>query len=100
MSNNRVLVTGASGYLGVACIAAALNAGYRVRGTLRSMRRVGEVRAMVTAAGADPSDIEFVEADLLADAGSVTELRPASGVGLEDMFLQLTADTSREGAVA
>ena len=69
MSNNRVLVTGASGYLGVACIAAALNAGYRVRGTLRSMRRVGEVRAMVTAAGADPSDIEFVEADLLADAG-------------------------------
>ena len=30
----------------------------------------------------------------------VTELRAAGGAGLEDMFLQLTADTQREGAAA
>ena len=31
---------------------------------------------------------------------ALTELRPADGAGLEEMFLQLTADTQREGAVA
>ena len=30
----------------------------------------------------------------------VTELRAAGGAGLEDMFLQLTAETQREGAAA
>jgi len=31
---------------------------------------------------------------------ALTELRPANGAGLEEMFLELTADTQREGAVA
>lgn len=31
---------------------------------------------------------------------ALTELRPAEGAGLEEMFLDLTADTQREGAVA
>ncbi len=30
----------------------------------------------------------------------LTELRPADGAGLEELFLELTAATSREGAVA
>ena len=30
----------------------------------------------------------------------LTELRAADGAGLEEMFLQLTADTQREGAAA
>ena len=30
----------------------------------------------------------------------LVELRTADGAGLEDMFLELTADTSREGAAA
>ncbi len=35
------------------------------------------------------------------DAGiALHELRPADGAGLEEMFLELTADTQREGAVA
>jgi ABC-2 type transport system ATP-binding protein len=35
------------------------------------------------------------------DAGLVlTELRPADGAGLEEMFLELTADSQREGAAA
>jgi ABC-2 type transport system ATP-binding protein len=31
---------------------------------------------------------------------ALTELRPAEGAGLEEMFLELTADTQREGAAA
>jgi ABC-2 type transport system ATP-binding protein len=31
---------------------------------------------------------------------ALTELRAADGAGLEEMFLELTADTQREGAVA
>jgi ABC-2 type transport system ATP-binding protein len=30
----------------------------------------------------------------------LTELRDADGAGLEEMFLELTADTQREGAAA
>ena len=30
----------------------------------------------------------------------LTELRSADGAGLEEMFLELTADTQREGAAA
>jgi ABC-2 type transport system ATP-binding protein len=30
----------------------------------------------------------------------LTELRAADGAGLEEMFLELTADTQREGAAA
>ena len=45
------------------------------------------------------------EADLigkvaLAAGVPLTELRAADGAGLEEMFLELTADTSREGAAA
>jgi ABC-2 type transport system ATP-binding protein len=31
---------------------------------------------------------------------ALTELRSADGAGLEEMFLELTADTQREGAAA
>ena len=31
---------------------------------------------------------------------ALSELRAAEGAGLEEMFLELTADTQREGAVA
>ena len=31
---------------------------------------------------------------------ALTELRAAEGAGLEEMFLELTAQTQREGAVA
>ncbi|HZJ07081.1 MAG TPA: hypothetical protein VFD59_16635 [Nocardioidaceae bacterium] len=46
---------------------------------------------------ADPVDVGKV----VAAAGvALTELRAADGAGLEEMFLQLTADTQREGVVA
>ncbi len=36
----------------------------------------------------------------LAAGVALSELRPADGAGLEEMFLELTADTQREGAMA
>jgi len=46
---------------------------------------------------ADPS---LVGSIALAAGVSLTELRSADGAGLEEMFLELTADTQREGAAA
>ena len=46
---------------------------------------------------ADPAEVGKVA----ADAGiALAELRPADGAGLEEMFLQLTADTQRQGDAA
>ena len=70
VSDGLVLVTGGSGFIGVHCILRLLEAGYRVRTTVRSLAREAEVRAMLKEGGAEPGEaLEFVEADLLADAG-------------------------------
>ncbi len=70
MSNELVLVTGGSGFLGGHCVLALLNAGYRVRATVRSPDREPEVRAMLERAGAKPGGkLEFATANLLEDAG-------------------------------
>ena len=52
MGKQLVLVTGGSGFLGSWCIVKLLQAGYRVRTTVRSLKREGDVRAMVKAGGA------------------------------------------------
>src|SRR5690606_7414171 len=70
VNGERVLVTGGSGFVGVHCILALLNAGYRVRTTVRSLHREPEVRAMLARGGVEPGDaLEFVTADLLHDEG-------------------------------
>lgn len=43
---------------------------------------------------------EQVGAVALGAGVALTELRPADGAGLEEMFLELTADTQREGVAA
>lgn len=74
MSGERVLVTGGSGFVGAHCIVQLLDAGYRVRTTVRSLTREADVRAMLAAGGTDltalPGDaLEFAAADLISDAG-------------------------------
>jgi nucleoside-diphosphate-sugar epimerase len=65
-----VLVTGGSGFIGTHCILQLLDAGYRVRTTVRSLQREADVRAMLKAGGAEPGDgLAFVAADLENDAG-------------------------------
>lgn len=69
MAADRVLVTGASGFIAKNCIAELLNAGYAVRGTVRSQTRRAEIeQALAQALRANP-EFELVEADLGHDAG-------------------------------
>ena len=68
MSN--VLVTGGSGFIGSHCILQLLAAGHQVRTTVRSLKREGDVRAMLKEGGAEPGDrLSFFAADLENDAG-------------------------------
>lgn len=63
-----VLITGVSGFIAKHCAVELLRAGYRVRGTVRSLGKSEKVRATL-AKHCDVSKLEFVEADLLSDAG-------------------------------
>ena len=70
MNNDLVLVTGGSGFIAQHCMLQLFAAGYRVRATVRSLKREAEVRATLKAAGAEPGDrLSFAAADLTADAG-------------------------------
>lgn len=66
-----VLVTGASGYIAKHIVRQLLEAGYRVRGSVRNLERGAEVRHAVTAGMQDAADdaLEFVALDLNADDG-------------------------------
>ncbi len=70
MSGELVLVTGGSGFIGAHCILQLLDAGYRVRTTVRSLQREAGVRAMLRVGGAEPGEaLSFIAADLMSDAG-------------------------------
>jgi nucleoside-diphosphate-sugar epimerase len=70
MPGDRVLVTGGSGFIGMHCVLQLLNAGFRVRTTVRSLAREPEVRAAVAAGGAVAAEaLTFTAADLNADPG-------------------------------
>jgi nucleoside-diphosphate-sugar epimerase len=64
-----VLVTGGSGYVAGYCVAHLLNDGWSVRATARSVANTAAVRASVGSIASRASEIEFVPADLLSDAG-------------------------------
>ena len=65
----KVLVTGATGFIGLHCVQQLLEAGYAVRGTVRSLSREQEVRDAMTKGGTSDEHLELVEADLMSDAG-------------------------------
>lgn len=65
-----VLITGGSGFLASHCLVQALQAGYTVHTTVRSLKREAEVRAMVRAGGVEAGErLRFFVADLEQDAG-------------------------------
>jgi nucleoside-diphosphate-sugar epimerase len=69
-SQDRVLVTGGTGYVGAHVVGRLLRDGYRVRTTVRSLDRAAEVRAALEVFGAAPDGrLEIVAADLAADGG-------------------------------
>jgi dihydroflavonol-4-reductase len=69
-AESQVLVTGGSGFIAQHCMIALLNAGYKVRTTLRSPEREQEVRVNLKRGGADAdARLAFVGADLTSDEG-------------------------------
>ncbi len=77
-----ILVTGATGFVGKWTVIRLLQAGYPVRGTIRSLQRADEVRAGVaTQTGEEAlSRLELVEADLLDDKGWSEAMRGVAAV--------------------
>jgi nucleoside-diphosphate-sugar epimerase len=68
--DDRVLVTGGTGFVGGWCVASLLERGYEVRTTVRDLARERALRDAVTAAGIDPgSRLSVVAADLTSDDG-------------------------------
>ena len=65
----KVLVTGASGFIGLHCINQLLQQGHEVRGTVRSLSRQPELVKALQDAGRNTSDFELVEADLTCAEG-------------------------------
>lgn len=60
-----VLVTGGSGFIAGYCIIALLQKGYKVRASLRSLKRIAEVKQQLSVGGIrDFENLSFVEADL------------------------------------
>ncbi|HVV09847.1 aldehyde reductase [Amycolatopsis sp.] len=68
MAVDRVLVTGATGFLAAHCIEELLTHGYRVRGSVRDLRtaQTAHLREIAEHAG---GELEFVEVTLDSDAG-------------------------------
>jgi nucleoside-diphosphate-sugar epimerase len=68
--SQTILVTGGSGFIGTHSLLQLLAAGHQVRTTVRSLKREGDVRAMLKEGGAEPRDrLSFYAADLENDAG-------------------------------
>lgn len=68
-SSKPVLVTGASGFVALHTIIQLLQQGYKVRATLRTLSREGEVRETVAKFVEIKDNLEIVTADLMQDAG-------------------------------
>lgn len=72
MAAQTVLVTGASGFIAKHIVRHLLERGYRVRASVRSLARSGEVSAAVTRGLVEPvapERLAFVEIDLESDGG-------------------------------
>lgn len=65
----QVLLTGISGFIAKHVALELLNAGYGVRGTIRTPSRADEVGKALEQAGGDTTHLSFVEADLSSDDG-------------------------------
>ena len=68
VSQGKVLVTGASGYVALHCILELLNNGFEVRGSLRDLNRVDEVRKSLGPT-LNYNNLEFCKLNLLNDEG-------------------------------
>lgn len=66
---DTVLLTGISGFLGGHIALVLLNAGYKVRGSVRNLDRAEHVKKTLAAHGGNVDNLEFVALDLLKGDG-------------------------------
>ncbi|MDH5654675.1 MAG: aldehyde reductase [Spirochaetia bacterium] len=67
--NVQVTVTGGSGFIGLHIIIKLINQGYRVKTTIRNLKRENEIRSIISKyTQHDKGDLTFFEADLLFDS--------------------------------
>lgn len=88
---SKVLVTGASGFIGLHCIQQLLSKGYHVNGTVRSLSRESEIRNGLSAVGTSHENLKLYPLDLNSDdgwdvamAGCQYVLHVASPISLDD----------------
>ena len=67
MSN--ILLTGATGFIGLHCVQQLLNKGFQVNGTLRSLDRKDEVMDALSSHNTSTEHLTLFETDLLDDKG-------------------------------
>jgi len=79
MPDLLVLVTGVSGFIAKHCAVDLINAGYRVRGTVRRLDKAGPIQETI-GRHADTGKLEFCAADLLSDAGWREAMDGVAGV--------------------
>lgn len=68
-NHDLVLLTGLSGFIAKHVAHTLLNAGYRVRGTVRTRAKGEGARSALSRSGVDVSRLEIVELDLSSDRG-------------------------------
>ena len=66
---DKVLVTGATGFIALHCIQQLLDQGYQVKGTVRSITKKNEVIDSMKKNSLHPENLTIVYADLLKDEG-------------------------------
>lgn len=69
MAGEKVLVTGASGFIAKHVAAELIRQGFEVQATLRNLDRAEETRRAIGNAGATAGEVKFFQADLLSDTG-------------------------------
>ena len=94
--NDLVLVTGASGFLASHIVKQLLELGYRVRGTVRSLKDEKKVAPLRKLVENPKHELELVEADLLNESSWLNAvkdctfvLHTASPVPVTGLFLKI-----------
>ncbi|XOV86163.1 MAG: SDR family oxidoreductase [Pseudomonadota bacterium] len=76
----KILITGASGFIGAHTVLEFLNNGYEVRGSVRDLARAESLRTMLASHTAHVERLEFVAASLTEPAGWTNAVAGCDGV--------------------
>ncbi|MFT5691902.1 MAG: dihydroflavonol-4-reductase [Oceanicoccus sp.] len=76
----KVLITGASGFIGAHTVLEFLNNGYEVRGSIRDLARADKLKTMLAKHTEHIENLEFVAATLTEPAGWVEAVAGCDGV--------------------